>query len=79
MRSSLPAARPLLIDRATFLSHQDRWGSERVPETRDLPRLDSCEAGLYDDLRHSRPGERLRLEQLLVRFSRLARTLGKLG
>jgi hypothetical protein len=69
LRSYLPGARSLLMDRETFLAHREQWGREKRPETRDLARLNATEAGLYDDLRRNRLGDRLRLEQELVGYS----------
>jgi hypothetical protein len=71
LRSYLPGARSLLMDRETFLAHREQWGRENRPETRDLARLNADEAALYDDLRQNRLGERLRLEQELVSYTRL--------
>jgi hypothetical protein len=71
LRSYLPGARSLLMDRETFLAHREQWGREKRPETRDLARLNAGEAALFDDLRQNRLGDRLRLEQELVDYTRL--------
>ena len=66
LRTSLPHARSVLMDRATFLEHRDRWSIEPTPSHAILANLDSHELALYDDLVTDRFGERLRLEQEFI-------------
>ena len=54
----------ILMDEATLLAHRGLWGEE-VSQHResDLPHLTPPERGLFDDLRASTWGPRVRLEQ----------------
>jgi hypothetical protein len=63
LRAWLPQTRSFLMDRATLLAHQERWGQESAPTRARLDRLSTDEAALYDDLVSDRFGDRLRLEQ----------------
>lgn len=69
LRCYFPAARSLLMDRATLLAHQDHWSLEPAPFTGELERLYAEEHALFDDLRRERLGRGVRLEQERVRFS----------
>lgn len=69
LRSKFPAAHSLLMDRTTLLEHQDFWGSEDSPTTRELAHLQSDESALYDDLRFNRIAPALRLEQEHIGFA----------
>ena len=51
---------------------------ENQPETSTLTRLTSEEKALYDDLRHDRLGNRIRLEQEKIAFTTLLDALEKL-
>ena len=62
-----------LVD--AHLPREIAWGREPTPTRRDLPRLHTAEAALYDDLRNDAFGEVVRLEQERVRFSWLERAL----
>jgi hypothetical protein len=66
LRAVLPAARSLLMDRPTFEACRDRWGTEDVQVTRELPLLNAVEKEAYDLLRDQRLGRNLRLEQELI-------------
>lgn len=63
LRAFLPQVRSVLMDRATLLSHRDRWGTENSPAHSQLTRLTHAEADLYQDLVSDRLGDRVRLEQ----------------
>lgn len=63
LRSHLPSARALMMDRATLVAFRDRWGTEPVPTRAQLPHLTAAEVKLYDDLVTDRFGDRVRLEQ----------------
>ena len=68
LRGCLPQARSLLMDRATLLAFKAQWGMEEKPTRRDLPRLNTEEGALYDDLRDNRLRPNLRLEQERIGF-----------
>jgi len=68
LRRHLPQVRSFLMDRDTLLAHRHAWVEEPSPTAVDLPHLTPEERSLYDDLRHDRIGERVRLEQERVGF-----------
>jgi hypothetical protein len=78
LRASFPHAHSLLMDRDTLLGHQEYWITEPQPEKRDLPRLTDMENRLYNDLRHDSYGPSIRLEQEMIRFTRLETALQRL-
>lgn len=63
LRAWLPLTRSVLMDRATLLTHRERWGTEDRPTASRLGRLTPDEHDLYGDLVADRLGERVRLEQ----------------
>ncbi len=75
LRATFPRAQSLLMDRQTLLDHRPLWGREESPTRRDLPRLQSDEAELYDDLRHDRITPALRLEQERIGYARVVAAL----
>ncbi|MBL6957033.1 MAG: hypothetical protein ISR54_09520 [Chlorobium phaeobacteroides] len=77
-REFFPHAASFLMDRQTLLTHRSHWGMENQPETSTLTRLTSEEKALYDDLRHDRLGNRIRLEQEKIAFTTLLDALEKL-
>jgi hypothetical protein len=76
LRVRFPAAQSLLMDRETLLEHAPLWVRESNSYDGELPRLTSAERALYDDLRHNRLGERVRLEQERIPYGWLQRALG---
>ncbi len=68
LRSHIPHARSLLMDRATLLAFENQWGVEETQTQRDLPCLDADERALYNDLRDNRIRPTLRLEQERIAF-----------
>ena len=68
LRTCLPHARSLLMDRAILLAFEAQWGVEDKQTLRDLPRLNTEECALYDDLRDNRLSSNLRLEQERIGF-----------
>jgi hypothetical protein len=68
LRTHLPQACSLLMDRATLLAFKAQWGVEEKPTRRDLTRLNREERALYDDLRDNRLRPNLRLEQERIGF-----------
>jgi len=75
LRARFPAAQSFLMDRETLLEHAPLWVRESNPYDGDLSRLTSAERALYDDLRHNRLGERVRLEQERIPYGWLQREL----
>ena len=75
LRVRFPAAQSFLMDRETLLEHAPLWVRESNPYDGELVRLTSAEHALYDDLRHNRLGERVRLEQERIAYGWLERAL----
>ena len=78
LRVLFPAAQSFLMDRETLLEHAPLWVRESNPYDGELPRLTAAERALYDDLRHHRLGERVRLEQERIPYGWLQRALGSM-
>jgi len=78
IRALFPSIKSFLMDHDTLLAHRPQWGKEPQPERRDLPRLNSTEAALYDDLRQNLLGTQLRLEQERIGFEWVKMALKKL-
>lgn len=78
-RSAFPAARSMLMDRATLLDHRQLWGQEEADKRyRGAPtRLTAEERALFEDLAWDRLGERVRLEQERVSFGALRAALAR--
>jgi hypothetical protein len=73
LRTQLPQVQSLLMDRETLMAHTGQWGQEPLPVLRDLPRLNTKEQALFDDLRYRRLGDapstrHVRLEQERIAF-----------
>jgi hypothetical protein len=68
LRAYFKHARSFLMDRETLLVHRDHWIVEAQPVLRDLERLTQDEQSLFDDLRHNRLGQCVRLEQEKIGF-----------
>ncbi len=75
LRVLFPAAQSFLMDRETLLEHAPLWVRESNPYDGELVRLTSAEHALYDDLRHNRLGERVRLEQERIAYGWLEQAL----
>jgi hypothetical protein len=75
LRALFGDAQSFLMDRETLLEHAPLWVREGNPYDGELPRLNSAERALYDDLRHNRLGERVRLEQERIPYDWLERAL----
>jgi hypothetical protein len=78
LRSHLPHAASLLMDRKTLLAHRAHWGEEPEPIRHGLPRLTEEEAALYDELRFDRIRRGLRLEQERIGYGWLCEHLAAL-
>lgn len=78
IRALFPNIVSFLMDRDTLLAHRPHWGKEPKPEKRELSRLNSTEAALYDELRQNRLGIHLRLEQERIGFVWVVTALKKL-
>jgi hypothetical protein len=78
LRALFAHVESFLMDRETLFRHQPQWGAEPQPTARELPRLDTDERALYDDLRANRLDARLRLEQEKIDFGWMMQALGAL-
>lgn len=63
LRAWLPEVASVLMDRATLVTHRERWVSEDRPAKSALTRLTPDEFDLYRDLVEDNLAERVRLEQ----------------
>ncbi|WP_228124877.1 DUF2220 domain-containing protein [Candidatus Methylospira mobilis] len=77
LRAVFPHIESLLTDRDTLMAHEALWGREMQPLRRELPRLNSAESALYDELRDNRIGAGVRLEQERIGYRCLRAVLGK--
>ena len=68
LRAAFPAARSLLMDRETLLTHRPLWGREEVPFRGALTRLKPNERELFDALTQNLFGQGIRLEQERISF-----------
>ena len=75
LREYFPAARSMLMDRATLLSHEGQWVDEPVQVREPLTRLTEAETALYHDLVEDVFGLAVRLEQERVGFAALEAAL----
>jgi hypothetical protein len=75
LRSHVPQARSILMDRETLLFHRDHWSTESSPTRRSLAHLTEAEHSLFQDLISDVYGIGVRLEQERVRFSRVHKAL----
>jgi hypothetical protein len=77
IRGYFPRTRSLLMDTETFLAHRHLWGAENTARrfTGQLLNLSAAEAQLFSELKENRWGDRLRLEQERITYSRVLRTL----
>jgi hypothetical protein len=75
LRTYVPAARSLLMDEATLLAHEPLWVREERPFVGDLPRLSEAEGRLFENLKHNRYGDQVRLEQERIPYGRLLAAL----
>jgi hypothetical protein len=65
LRAKFPLVRSFLMDRDTLMAHATLWGQEEPGERFDdeLVHLTPSEKALFEDLKHNRLGEWVRLEQ----------------
>lgn len=68
LRCKFENVESFLMDRTTLMAFESQWGEEEKQTLRDLPRLNSHEKALYDDLRDNRIRRNLRLEQERIGF-----------
>lgn len=68
LRQHFPAAKSMLMDRATLLAHELHWQREDSQVNTALQHLEPSEAQLYHDLVEDTFGESVRLEQERIRF-----------
>jgi hypothetical protein len=78
LRENLPHAKSFLMDRSTLEAHRALWVREpqHARYTGDTSRLTAEERQLYEDLRHDRFGELVRLEQERIGYRWLVAALG---
>ena len=69
LRSKFDHAESFLMDRRTLMAHEFLWGTEPDHVVHDLLRLNESERALFDELRHNRLRQGLRLEQEHVGFA----------
>lgn len=74
-RQYFPHASSFLMDRETLLTHRRYWESEPRPETAPLTHLNDAEHSIYEDLRLNHLGERIRLEQEKIGYSKILEAL----
>jgi len=79
LRAVFPHVESLLMDRDTLMAHEALWGREMQPLCRDLPRLNSAESALYDELRDNRIRAGVRLEQERIGYRCVRAALEKFG
>lgn len=79
LRSQFDHVTSFLMDRATLLAFASLWGEEAQQTLRGLPRLNSEESALYDDLRDNRIRKNLRLEQERIGFDWVVSAISALG
>ncbi|MDP2366772.1 Wadjet anti-phage system protein JetD domain-containing protein, partial [Rhodoferax sp.] len=79
LRAHFPHAHSLLMDRDTLMAHTTHWGQEPQPALRELARLTTDEAALFDDLRSNRLGQGVRLEQERIGFGHVQVALASLS
>lgn len=75
LRSRFSHVESFLMDRVTLMAHQALWGTESEQVLHDLPRLNSEEMSVFDDLRHNRIQAGLRLEQEYIGYQWLESVL----
>jgi hypothetical protein len=78
LRSVFSDVRSFLVDREMLMAFSDSWGKRDKQITRDLPRLNSDELALYNDLRDNRICKNLRLEEERIGFHQVERFLAPL-
>lgn len=78
LRGQFGHVESFLMDRATLLAFEPQWGEEDKQTLRDLPRLNSDEGALYDDLRDNRIRGSLRLEQERIGYGWVESALSRL-
>ncbi|MGE5763601.1 MAG: Wadjet anti-phage system protein JetD domain-containing protein [Mycobacterium leprae] len=75
VRAVAPHTVSVLMDTRTLLAHRAFWVTEPVPRLDPLTHLTVGEADVYDALRAGTYGDRVRLEQELVRFDHVEAAL----
>jgi hypothetical protein len=73
LRGIFPHVTSMLMDEATWLSHQTHWGQEAAPLAVRLSHLTGEEQRVFDALIDHRHGTRVRLEQEQIRFAEVMR------
>jgi hypothetical protein len=78
-RTRFPHAESLLMDRQTLLAHKHLWVQESAPTDAVCANLTGNEQSLYQDIRHNRLGDRVRLEQEVIDYGLVMRRLSEIG
>lgn len=68
LRHDFPHVRSFLMDQATFMTHQNVWGTEEQQVKQTLQLLSEEEKQLFEFLKQNAPQRQLRLEQEHVGF-----------
>ena len=80
LRSSFPDTASLLMDYETLMAHRELWGQEPSTDRFDgeLPHLDEAEQTLFNNIKHNRFSNYVRLEQERIGFGWLQKALARL-
>jgi hypothetical protein len=78
IRQYFPHTESLLMNKETLLAHEQLWGEENKPTSRDLAYLRPQEMELFQEIINNRYGKNLRLEQERIGFSWLQATLSEI-
>ncbi len=79
LRAYFPTLESILMDEPTLPAHRTLWVGEERPFLGDLTRLTTPERQLFEDLKRSRFGDRVRLEQRRVAYGALLAALRRRG
>ena len=79
LRSSFPDTASLLMDYETLMAHRELWGQEPSTDRFDgeLPHLDEAEQTLFNNIKHNRFSNYVRLEQERIGFGWLQKALAR--
>jgi hypothetical protein len=75
LRRHFPHTRSFLMDRTTLFDHRELWSREESQHRESPANLTADERQLYDDLRASRFGDAVRLEQERIAYHCVTRAL----
>jgi hypothetical protein len=75
LRAGFPHAQSLLMDQSVLAAHRAQWVRETSPHRGELGRLTPAEGALYEELRHDRLGQGVRLEQERIAYGWVRRAI----